>query len=432
MRFTFIHAADLHLDTPFEGITRVSPELAEVLRDASLKAFDRIVELAIERQAAFVLFAGDIYDGEDRGVRAQLRFLRGVERLSREGIATLVCHGNHDPLGGWSAIRHWPDNVKIFGSSEVEAVPISWRGEVVARVYGLSYDRREVRENLTLRFLALPELAGGAAERRELWIGMLHCTVGQQPEHAPYSPCSLEDMRKVAVDYWALGHIHRHDVLSSGSQWTVYPGNTQGRSPKPSETGAKGVVVVTCEDNRVLGIEHVATDVVRFATLSLDVAELAESCDLGDLQKALIRRADQLLSENQGRALILRVFLSGRNELYHALNRPGAVEQLLRDLREESASEGGQVWWESLVNKTRPPRDISSLEGRTDFLGALVEQWKRARENADQLTALKEQVLSSVPSQFLRRLDDMQEEKLTELLDEATYAVLDALQAVEQ
>src|SRR5947209_17672622 len=107
-KFHFIHAADLHLDTPFASIGRAAPEIAGRLRDASLEAFDALVKMAIEREAAFVVFAGDIYDSADRGVRAQLRFVRGVERLGERGILVFVAHGNHDPLGGWSAIRRAP------------------------------------------------------------------------------------------------------------------------------------------------------------------------------------------------------------------------------------------------------------------------------------------------------------------------------------
>ena len=107
MGFRFIHAADLHLDTPFQGVARVSEEIAALLRDASLDAFDRVVQAAVDHQVAFVLFAGDIYDGEQRGVRAQLRFLRGLERLARHNIKVFIVHGNHDPLGGWSAVREW-------------------------------------------------------------------------------------------------------------------------------------------------------------------------------------------------------------------------------------------------------------------------------------------------------------------------------------
>jgi hypothetical protein len=61
--FHFVHAADLHLDTPFESIGRVAPAVAHELRDASLKSWDALVQLCVDEGAAFLLLAGDIYDG---------------------------------------------------------------------------------------------------------------------------------------------------------------------------------------------------------------------------------------------------------------------------------------------------------------------------------------------------------------------------------
>src|SRR6478672_4357074 len=112
-KFRFVHSADLHLDTPFAAIGRVAPEIAGRLRDASLEAFDALVAMAIEREASFVVLAGDMYDESDRGVRGQLRFLRGVERLGERDIPVFVAHGNHDPLDGWSAMRRTPANLTV-------------------------------------------------------------------------------------------------------------------------------------------------------------------------------------------------------------------------------------------------------------------------------------------------------------------------------
>src|SRR3954467_1145267 len=141
--FCFVHAADLHLDTPFQGVGRTTPAVGAALRDASLEAWDALVELTLRRQAAFLLIAGDVYDGAERGLRAQLRFLRGLERLSAAGVQVLVAHGNHDPLDGWSAIRAWPPGVHVFGSDVVEAVAIERDGAVLATVQGISYARRD-------------------------------------------------------------------------------------------------------------------------------------------------------------------------------------------------------------------------------------------------------------------------------------------------
>jgi len=281
-RYCFVHAADLHLDTPFEGVRRAAPEVQAALVDASLEAWDALVELTLERDALFLLLAGDLYDGARRGLRAQLRLLRGIERLCAAGVRVFAVQGNHDPVGeGWSAVRRWPEGFTLFGSEAVANVPLERGGSRLATVYGISYAERATRENLALRFRR------GSEEG--LHVGLLHCNVGGASGHEPYSPCSVEDLARSRLDYWALGHIHTQRILREGDPWIVYPGSLQGRSPKPGELGAKGAVVVEVEGQRVTGVEPVFVDRVRFLAPEVDAARCS---DIADLERALWSAAE--------------------------------------------------------------------------------------------------------------------------------------------
>ena len=113
--FSFVHTADLHLDSPFSGLRQVDGEMAGLLKDATFKAFDQVVDLALGNKVDFLLVAGDVYDSSERSLRAQLRFADGLKRLADAGIRSFVCHGNHDPMDGWSASLHWPNEVHVFG-----------------------------------------------------------------------------------------------------------------------------------------------------------------------------------------------------------------------------------------------------------------------------------------------------------------------------
>jgi DNA repair exonuclease SbcCD nuclease subunit len=137
-RFSFVHASDLHLDSPFAGVTATAPEVAERLRTATFDAFDNIVRLCIERRVDFLLVAGDVYDGADRSLRAQLRFRDGLLRLAEQGIRAFVAHGNHDALEGWSSAIEWPEGVRVFGE-ELASVPVERDGAPIALVSGISY-----------------------------------------------------------------------------------------------------------------------------------------------------------------------------------------------------------------------------------------------------------------------------------------------------
>jgi DNA repair protein SbcD/Mre11 len=183
----FVHAADLHLDTPFAGIARLDGDLAARLQRASLEAFEALVDLTLERDAAMLLLAGDVYDGAERGIRAQLTMHRELSRLAAADIRTCIVAGNHDPLDGWSAIDSWPGLVTEFGATEPGIVEVERDGDLLAVVTGISYAQRDEHRNLA-RLLRRTGVD-------VLHIGLLHANVGSNPDHAPYAPCSVEDLR---------------------------------------------------------------------------------------------------------------------------------------------------------------------------------------------------------------------------------------------
>ncbi len=427
MRFTFVHAADLHLDTPFQGIGQVSPEVAELLRDASLDAFDALVDQTLDAGAAFLLLAGDIYDGAERGLRAQLRFVKGLERLAEQGVPVFICHGNHDPLGGarsggaagggWSAVRSWPENVTIFAADQVRRIPVEQAGSAIAQVYGISYGRRDVTENLALRF--------SREEGEGLHVAMLHANVGSNAEHAPYSPCSLDDLRDRGMDYWALGHVHSRRVLHEDEPWAVYPGNTQGRSFKPSEQGQKGAYLVEADGNRVRGLRFLQTERLRFRWEGLDVSGFD---DLADLRRGLAEFAAAARADCGAAGLILDVRLEGTGPVHADLACSGGAEEVLRDLRQEFAGERPLVWWERLEDRTSPPVDLEAVRARGDLASeicALVDQKLEGPEPAEGL--LGELIYPDKPHGLKRHLQELTPNEERELLERARLRAIELL-----
>jgi len=131
----FVHCADLHLDSPFSGLAAVSPSLGAYLREATFSAFRNAVDRALQAGADFFVVSGDVYDGADRSIRAQIFFVEQLKRLSDAGIPSFTVHGNHDPLSGWELDRDLPPLVHRFGP-EVETVPLIVRGERAGRCTG--------------------------------------------------------------------------------------------------------------------------------------------------------------------------------------------------------------------------------------------------------------------------------------------------------
>jgi len=395
-----------------------SPEVAAALREASLDAFDDLVRLTLEREAAFLVLAGDIYDGAERGVRAQLRFLAGLRRLSEAGIAAFVVHGNHDPVGGWPGLREWPPGVRIFGSEQVEVATVERHGEVLARVHGISYGRRDVTENLALRFRS--EAGPGFK------VAVLHANVGGDPAYGPYGPCALADLTSADFDYWALGHIHQHEVLHEGRPWVVYPGATQGRSLKPSERGAKGACVVHVEGGSVRAVEAVAIDRVRFAGLEVDVGE---SEDIGALRARLQAEAERLRSMADRRGLVVRAVVRGRGEVHADLRCGGGAEGLLRDLRDEYEGEHPFLWWESIRDETRPEIHLDTIRARDDFSAALVGRFDDllvADRGPEELVATL--LAEGTPRKVSATAPSLEAGEARQILEEARALALDLLE----
>jgi hypothetical protein len=269
-------------------------------------------------------------------------------------------HGNHDALDGWSAIRKWPAGVTIFGSDSVETIGVEREGMRIATVHGISYPRRDVCENLSARFARGPEPG--------IHVGLLHCSVGESSERPSYSPCTVEDLRKTGLDYWALGHVHEFQQLWPQDPLVVYAGGLQGRSPAPAEAGAKGAVVVEVEHGR-LHPQFVALDLVRFVTMEIDITGLH---DLPALQRVLTERATAVRESNGKRGVLLRTRLVGRGDVHRDLLHPGALDDLLRVLRQEAEGLDPFFWWASLDDRSGLVIDLESVRRRGDFSAELL------------------------------------------------------------
>lgn len=353
MVFRFVHAADLHLDTPFEGLQRSDGVLGKRLVEASLDALDALVAMAIREQAEFVLLAGDLYDGAERGLRAQLRLHGATQRLATAGIRTFIVHGNHDPIDeGWSAIGAWPAEVTIFPSERVDTNELTTSDGSRVTVTGTSYARRHETENLSARY---PGRTG-----TEFRIAVLHANVGSD-EHAPYSPCCVEDLRAAGYDYWALGHIHRRATLLDRPR-IAYPGNLQGRSFKPSEQGPKGALLVTV-DKGIVHDRFVELGPIRFEEYDVDVAGCE---DVAGVLGRVLAAASAVAS----RELVVRVVLRGITKLHEELHELETIDPLLESLRDRAP----RIHWDSIEVETTPDKSLAELASREDLRGQLARE----------------------------------------------------------
>ena len=375
-KLRFIHAADLHLDSPFVGIRSEAPEyVSETLSRATFDAYENIIHLCLEERVDALLVAGDVYDGADRSLRAQLKFVDGLKQLDEKGIRSFICHGNHDPLDGWEARLTLPTGCVRFGT-EVTAAPVFPDEPGRATVYGISYPRREMRENLSPLFRQAQSSVG-------FNIGLLHANVGGNPNHDSYAPCSVTDLTDNEIDYWALGHVHTRQVLRKHAPAIAYPGNPQGRHP--AETGARGVYLVEVGDSSTTRLDFHAVDVVRWETISLDIAGL-------ETEQALIDtvndRAEYVLEASNRRHVVVRLTLTGRGPLYGWLQLDGTVDALLEQLNDTFSNSRPWLWCERIEIEAASPVDLGQAVKREDFTGDLARLCEEFRGSTDALAAL--------------------------------------------
>ena len=386
----FVHAADLHLDSPFSGLKAIAPdEVSSILRRATFEVYDNIVDLCIEERVDALLVAGDVYDGADRSLRAQLKFVDGLRRLAEAGIRSFICHGNHDPLDGWEAKLELPAGCVRFGP-EVTGEPMFPEDPERARVYGISYPQREVRQNLSPRFRDLPN--GGFK------IGLLHANVGGNSEHDSYAPCSVSDLVETSIDYWALGHVHTRAVLRDENPAIVYPGNPQGRHP--NESGERGVYLVEVDDSGGVGMEFRAVDVVRWERRDLDIDGLG---DEQHMLNAISDVAGSALEGAGGRPVVLRLVLSGRGPMNRWLRRQDTVEHVLENLNGEYADGHPWLWCERIHLETGSSIDRMQVVQREDFAGDLARLVGELAQSPEALDELRQPLRDLYETQRARR-----------------------------
>ncbi len=407
----FIHAADLHIDSPFKGITNLHPELAERLKDATYKAFENIIDLCIDKAVDFLLIAGDIYDSDSKSLGAQIKFKNGMERLSQHNIPAFIVHGNHDPLDKWSHALSFTDNVYIFKGKKVQGIPFKKNGVEIARIYGISFHTREIKESLVPKFNFTRDLTV------PFTVGLIHANVDNNLSHDSYAPCSLGELLGVGLDYWALGHIHKHQVLRADNPAVVYSGNPQGRNPK--EVSERGCYLVELNLEQPPLIQFVPVDLIRFKNDEINISECSTSEGLMSL---IDKYKERLRSSSDGVSSITRISLTGISSLHSGLKTRSDLPDIVGDANEGELLRTPFVWIDQIRPQTAPIVDVQQRMMGGDFIASmlnLIEDYKLSPALRDELKAELMPLFQNW--QGSRYLDPIDKPLVDELLEEARF-----------
>jgi len=390
--FRFLHAADLHLDSPLIGLSCKSPDFARRVETASRQAFDNLVRLAIEERCRFVVLAGDVFDRDLRNFQTGLYFLAGMKRLGDAGIDVFLVLGNHDAGNRFADKLAYTSNVHLFSKKHAETRMLEDAG---VAVHGRSFPRWDIEDNIARDY---PAATPGVFN-----VGVLHSAcAGSEGSHARYAPCTVEQLVNHGYEYWALGHVHGFAILNEAPH-IVYSGNLQGRDPR--ETGAKGAVLVTVEDGEVAAVEHRPLDVVRWAVVTVDVMQHLE---LDEVVEALQYQISDLCAEAGDRPVALRVIATGKTVLHgELLLKRAAVREGIEAVL---ATLGYDVWLEKFVVRTEPRPAVEMVDptvaGRLDAeIRRLAGDGRVAAKLAERLADIRARLpAGAYADEFIERM----------------------------
>jgi exonuclease SbcD len=366
----FVHAADLHLDSPLRGLVPYEGAPHAAMRGATRRAFENLIDLCLDEDAAFLLLAGDIYDGSWKDYSTGLFFAAQLSRLREANIPVVLIRGNHDAASQITKHLHLPAHVRELSVRGPESFEIPGRG---VWVHGQGFATRAVTDDLAAGY---PRAKSGAFN-----IGLLHTSAGGREGHENYAPCQVETLVDKGYDYWALGHVHTREVLRE-SPHIVFPGNLQGRHAR--ELGPKGATLVTVEDGRIATATHRALDVVRWSIVDVDVAGAADGRDVVDLARDAVARA---LADAEGLAVAARVRLVGATPAHAAL--VASPEQYANEIRVAATDlADNAVYVENVVFLTHTTIDLAKIRGQNDAIGELARSLDALRTDAPGLALL--------------------------------------------
>lgn len=369
----YIHAADLHLDSPFKGLKNMPKRLFNTIKASTFVSLQRIVDAAIHEHVDFVLLAGDIYDIDDRSIRAQVLLRKELERLNEKGIAVYLIHGNHDYITNEEMHLALPENVIVFGANVETKIHHTASHETIA-ISGFSYNKKWV-EDRKIKDYPVRDV------RADYHIGMLHGYLeGQNSEHARYAPFTLTELKEKNYDYWALGHIHKRQQLGQ-KPLVYYSGNSQGRHK--NEEGPKGCLLVELNKGTE-GIQFIPTAEIIWRTLTLDVTSQTSINGIFEEIKNELNK-----EEHKNNLLNLKLLVSENTSLH-----------VMKKLEDEDFFQAfQQIDASSFVYIASHTVSIQREEARLISLeSSFPEAWKKARLDIE-----NEQIFHELTEEFFSR-----------------------------
>ena len=389
--FRFIHCADLHLGSSFTGMSSSDAEMGQRMRDSLFTALDAIVEKAVSEKVDFVIFSGDIFDTSNETPLTRSRF---ADALAKIRVPCFIAFGNHDYKRRWESSIPFPKNAFVF-PEKLTKIKFVKNKKTAAYISGASFSEKHISEDITASAKGSP----GAFN-----IGIFHCNLDAAGQDDVYAPCQLSSLLTKGIDYWALGHIHKREIVHE-DPYVVYPGNTQGRNHK--EEGEKGAYLVTVTNDTVSDMQFFRTGPILWRDIVLDIANRSDV-------ESLISQIGEVEPGS-----MLRIILTGRGPLDSiARQDPAGLSELIEARTKCKVTR--------LDVQSRPDIDLQSRKDTGDFVSAVISYGNRLESSTRE--ELLDMICCTTTAKSMRnRFETFSDEELKQIVRDATYMIVDRM-----
>lgn len=369
------------------GLEKYEGAPVEAIRSAAREALKKLVDTALRERVNFILLSGDIYDGDWRDVSTGMFFIQQMVRLNQAHIPVYIIKGNHDAAAQISNRLPMPNNVFEFAGNQPQTFLIH---ELKVAIHGQSFAVRAVKDNLALNY---PPSEPGFFN-----IGMLHTSINGREGHDHYAPCSVQDLIDKGYDYWALGHVHKQEMVCSGNPcWIVFPGNTQGRSIK--EKGEKGCILVTVQKGRVESVQQVQLDSMRWDIIEVDVSGMKQA---EEIYERIAETLDQLVGASY-MPFALRMMITGRCLAHYQFM--AQADEWKERIRAAILDNDADLWLEKIKFQTRPENEEEVLASPAlEAVHEVVNQYIQGDEGQEELLTDINKLLKTLPAGSLAEM----------------------------
>lgn len=364
-----LHISDLHINA---GYANKDAAIRKKLKSSMFESLEAMVSFTLEQKLDAVLIAGDFFDHDKTTFQDEVEISRILNRLLDASCHIIYTSGNHDPMHTAPFLNALTvhEHFHLIDDDQVKLLSLNTIGGERFKVVGVGHKSKNEQRSLISKFPVKSD--------QDIWVGIAHASVPSAittPDKQLYMATPLSVIEALNYDYFALGHIHIRQKLSSR---VAYSGNIQGINIK--ETGGKGGYLVEL-DKDYINVEAVDFNKVEWVMLQCELTP--DTMTLSELQTILSSKLSDRIS-NIGlpaRNIMARIILSGKTKLKDALSVSSNIEYLCEMLKNGI----GLLALEIKTDQLSMPIEIEMIKNENTVLSQMIERIESGRYETELL-----------------------------------------------